>query len=208
MFFGRHITATIFAVAGTIVLGMALVIMNAKSHRPEEARQSTSIDFVPQQKKKETKPPPPKPKPRPRPARSRQAPTPSLATNLSGLGGGLAVFSAADLAGLGNEVMGGADEVKDLVMTADTVDAKPDCSGQPLPIPPNQAVRRGITGKVKVRALVAVNGRLEGIRIIESEPKGIFDDAVTSRISTWNCDPATYSGQRVAMSYELTFPFQ
>lgn len=209
MFSGRHLSATAFAFFGTTLVGVALVVMNARAHRPKEVTKGTDIEFVAQaQKKKKQETPKPKPKPKPKRASRRRAPAPNIASNLGSLGGGLAVFSAADLAGLGNDVIASDGDLKDMVMTADTVDQKPGCENQPLPIPPNRAVRRGITGEVVVRALMNTSGRLEGLRIVRSEPEGVYDNAVLSALKNWICQPATYGGEAVAMSYELIFPFR
>lgn len=207
---GRHVTATIFAVAGASVLGTALVVMNTKVHRAKETGQDLEADIQVREKKKPPKKKTlPKPKPRPRRSRPNPAPRPSFGNQISSLGGGIPVFSSGDLAGLAGDVMGGVDGTKNLVHDASSVDAQPDCSGQPLPTPPSRAIKRGITGFVKANALVEPSGRLANVRIIESKPEGVFDDAVVSALSGWTCRPATYGGQPTTFrGYEVRFPFQ
>ncbi|MEL6189890.1 MAG: energy transducer TonB, partial [Myxococcota bacterium] len=201
--------AALFALGGSAILGTALVVMNSKTHRARETQQSRDADIQVREKKKE---PPkksvPKPKPKPRRARPNPAPRPSFGSQLSGLGGGIPVFSSGDLAGLTGDVMSGVDATKDLIHDAGSVDSQPDCKGQQLPTPPSRAIKRGITGYVKARALMGPDGRLSSVRIVESEPEGVFDDAVIIAMSSWVCNPATYGGQSVSMQYEANFPFR
>lgn len=206
---GRHVTAALFAILGTGVVGVALVVMNARAHRPREIARDLEADIqVKEKKKKPPKTQTPKPKPRPRRARPNPAPRPSFGSQLSGLGGGIAVFSAGDLEGLGGDIMGGVEATKDMIHTANTVDSQPNFQGLPQPTAPGRAIKRGITGYVKIRALVNSSGRLEGINVVESEPDGVFDDAVVSTLSSWVAQPAVYGGSPVSMSVSLTFTFQ
>ena len=206
---GRHATAVIFALLGTAVMGTALVVMNAKTHRPPKAKDLLEAEINVREKKKPPKKKSlPKPKPRPRRARPNPAPRPTFGSQLAGLGAGIPVFSAGDLAGLTGDVMSGVEATKDLVMTAETVDAQPDCRGQRPPTPPGRAIKRGLTGYVKARALIDANGRLQGIKIVEAQPEEVFDDAVIAALSAWVCQPATYGGQKVSMSYDATFTFR
>lgn len=205
----RHVTATVFALVGSGILGTALVVMNTKSFRSKETKQSLEADIqVRNEKKKPPKKSVPKPKPKPRRARPNPAPRPSFGSQLAGLGGGIPVFSSGDLSGLTGDVMAGVDATKDLIHDSSSVDSQPDCRGQPLPTPPSRAIKRGITGYVKARALMGPDGRLSSVRVVESEPDGVFDDAVLAAMSGWVCQPPTYGGQSVSMQFEANFPFR
>lgn len=207
---GRHVSAAAALVVGTSILAVAWVYMNAKSHRSKEVRQATTVDLAVEKKKKKEPPKSkPKPRPRPRPSRARPAPRPSFGSSLGGLGGGIPVFSAGDLAGLGDDALGGADATKNLVMTSDTVDSQPKRIPElcPNPAPPNNAVRRGITGYVQVAFTVSVDGRLQSLKILKAEPPGIFDESVLGTLRQWQMQPAMYGGQAVAMTGNFTFRF-
>ena len=204
---GRHATASVFALLGSALLGSALVIMNSKVHTPPKRESVLEADVQLQEKKKPKKKSLPKPKPRPRRSRPNPAPRPTFGSQLSGLGGGIAVFSADDLSDLAGDALT-TEAGQEGIMTAETVDAQPDCRGQPAPSAPTKAIKRGITGYVKARALITASGRLEGIRIIESEPEDVFDDSVLRALSGWVCQPATYGGKTVSMSYDPIFTFR
>lgn len=207
---GRHITATLFALAGTSLLGTALVVMNAKSFRARETKQNLEADVQVREKKKPPKKKAvPKPKPRPRRSRPNPAPRPSFGNQISSLGGGIPVFSSGDLSGLAGDVMSGVDGTKNLVHDASSVDAQPDCAGQNYPTPPSRAVKRGITGFVKASAFVEPSGRLSNVKVLESKPEDVFDDAVIAAMSGWTCKPATYGGEPTTFrGYEANFSFR
>ncbi|MGH8530306.1 MAG: energy transducer TonB [Nevskiales bacterium] len=65
-------------------------------------------------------------------------------------------------------------------------------SGKPLvplstqrPQIPESAYRRGIEGWVQVVFTVTTEGRVADIKIVDAEPKGIFEAATVSGVSTW-----------------------
>ncbi len=68
-------------------------------------------------------------------------------------------------------------------------------SGKPLvplstqrPQIPESAYRRGIEGWVQVVFTVTTEGRVADIKIVDAEPKGIFEAAAVSGVSTWLYD--------------------
>ena len=81
---------------------------------------------------------------------------------------------------------------------------------------PQQAKAEQIEGKVIVRYDVSAEGVIANIEIIESEPPGIFDEAVLAYVRTWRFTPATKNGEPVverglestiALSLEKHLPF-
>lgn len=65
-------------------------------------------------------------------------------------------------------------------------------SGKPLvplstqrPQIPESAYRRGIEGWVQVVFTVTTEGRVADIKIVDAEPKGIFEAATVSGVATW-----------------------
>lgn len=206
---GRHASAIISAIVGSGILAIALVGMNRKVHKPPKAKEKVALDLnVEEKKKKKPKKDLPKPKPQRRTTRSRPAPRPSFSGQLAGLGAGIPVFSAGDLAGLGGDSLSELETTKDMVMTADTVDSQPERIDGPNPSPPNRAIRQGITGYVRVRAQVTADGRLTGVTVVEAEPEGVFEEAVESALAQWRMKPATYGGNPVATTVSYTFRFQ
>lgn len=66
------------------------------------------------------------------------------------------------------------------------------------PVYPQRAVRRGITGRVKVEFTVAVDGSTRDIEVVESSSGGVFDRASIRAISEWRYEPREVRGQAVA----------
>ncbi|GIX36746.1 MAG: hypothetical protein KatS3mg126_2525 [Lysobacteraceae bacterium] len=181
------------------VLGLALVLglvlaMNVGLKRPaaDAGKPASRIEVV-------RKPPPPSgpvrpPAPPPRPV-PRLAPPPMV-----GLGGGLPGldFGGAPT-GLGELDLdqGQSDPDADLVMTEDVVDVPPRAVVRP-PMPyPSRARAQGITGHVVLGVLVGADGKVEKVRVLESQPSGVFDEVASAGVQAWKFEPAQYRGRNV-----------
>lgn len=179
-----------------LVLGTVLLV-NHYSDSLEDSR-AEAVSSIALERKK----PPPeqeiqKPKPKPKPRRNpRIAPAPlsGLDTALSGIDMGLPGFSADDLGALEGDLLGSADG---MVMTDETVDQPPRASFQAAPVFPPRARARGIEGYVIFSLLIGLTGDIEQIKVIESSPDGVFEEAATQGISQWRFEPALYQGQAV-----------
>jgi protein TonB len=137
------------------------------------------------------------PKPKPKPRRAPSTPPPSLSglgSNLSGIDFGLPGFDMSDLNGLDSDLLGGGDG---MVMTDDTVDDPPRATFQaPMQYPP-RAKAKGIKGYVVLSLLIGVTGEIEQVKVVESWPEGVFDEAALQGVNQWRFDPANYQGQAV-----------
>jgi protein TonB len=182
---------------GTVLVLGTVLLVNHYSESLDDSRAELGSQIALQRKK-----PPPdqqvqKPKPKPKPRRNpRSAPAPlsGLDTALSGIDMGLPGFSADDLGALEGDLLGTAEG---MVMTDDTVDQPPQASYQAAPVFPPRARARGIEGYVIFSLLIGVTGDIEQIKVIESAPEGVFDEAATQGISQWRFEPALYQGQAV-----------
>lgn len=189
--------ATGSMLAGTLVVLGTVVLINYYSTALQDSR-SELMDQINFERKK-----PPdeklvqKPKPKPKPKRARRnapAPLTGLDTSLSGIDMGLPGFSADDLGDLEGDLLGGANGV---VMTDDTVDQPPIASYQGPVIYPPRARSKGLEGYVVFSLLIGITGEIEQVKIIESYPEGVFDEAATQGINQWRFEPAMYQGQAV-----------
>lgn len=143
----------------------------------------------------EKKPPPPTPKPVSQALpRLLQAPDLALAPPEPALQltTGCAVAPLAPLAG--------SYQLEDL-------DRAPVLSYQAPPLYPYRAKRLNISGKVKIAFEVGVDGQVGAIRIIESEPPGIFDEAVLTAVRQWRFHPGELLGDKVATRMSRTIVF-
>jgi protein TonB len=180
------------AVLGTATVFTLILLMNAAAKRRDaEVETGTAIAFerreAPKQQAVERKPPP---------RRRQQAPRPNvdLSSMLPGLSFGLPGFDEGDLGDLTGGLLG---DDRDLVMSDETVDQPPRPVAQ-SPIPyPARAKAQGVTGYVMLSVLIGPTGAVEKVRVLESQPSGVFDDAAVAGVQRWRFEPASYRGENV-----------
>ena len=63
---------------------------------------------------------------------------------------------------------------------------------------PYRAAQRGIEGWVRVAFDVTETGSVEHVKIIDSEPPGVFDKAAIRAVSRWRFKPRMVNGKAVA----------
>lgn len=195
--FKQLATAFLFMVLGSLaVLGMVVLInrfAEGLDRGQGEAGEQIAFDRKPPPEKQVAQAPRPKPKPR----RAPITPPPSLAGlsgNLSGIDFGLPGFDMSDLNALDGDLLSGANG---MVMTDDTVDDPPRATFQaPMQYPPRAKVK-GIKGYVVLSLLIGVTGEIEQVKVIESWPEGVFDEAALQGVAQWKFSPASYQGQAV-----------
>jgi len=88
------------------------------------------------------------------------------------------------------------------------VDVAPRLVHKVEPPYPFMARRNGVCGKVTVKLLVGIDGRVSRPSIVEAEPKGIFEQSVLEVIQKWKFKPGVYHGKSVATWIILPFQFK
>lgn len=182
------------AIGTVLVLGL-LVLMNRQFTPPEDEESGTAIALEVVKKEE------PKPReriqrrepPKRQPNRTPPAPLVGLDSGLAGLDFGLPAFDASEL-DLGDGLLGDGDDV---VMTDDSVDNPPRAIVQtPMQYPP-RAKAQGVTGYVILNVLISPTGQVERVKVLESQPAGVFDDIAAAGVQNWRFEPATYKGENV-----------
>jgi len=183
------------AFIGLLAVMTMIVSMNTQLARPDEGEGQafSSIEVVkkekPPQQEAVRKPEPPKRKT----ARSAPSPLLGLDSGLAGLSFGLPGFDASEL-DLGTGLLG---DDKDVVMTDSSVDVQPRPILQsPMRYPP-RAKATGVTGYVLLSVLIGPTGQVEKVKILESQPAGVFDEVAVAGVQTWKFEPASYKGENV-----------
>ena len=179
-----------------IVLGI-IILINDSQLELDNVNKKMGEQVTFQKKKPQNKQVVKKQKPKPKPKRApRAAPAPLLGLNsqLSGVDLGLPEFSMEGLDGLDGDILGNKNG---LVMTDDTVDSSPKAVYQSPATYPARARAKGIEGYVVFSLLIGITGEIEQVKIVESYPDGIFDDAATQSMQAWKFEPAQYQGQPV-----------
>jgi protein TonB len=78
----------------------------------------------------------------------------------------------------------------------------------PDPFYPDRARRAGIQGYVELLILVSETGEVDEVRIVESEPRGMFDDVCRRAVKRWKFRPATRDGQPAPGSVRQRIRFE
>lgn len=176
---------------GVLFVMLGLVIMNGlEGHkRGKKELSSTSFDLSQVQKKK-------KPKKvveqKRKPKKRKKLAKPSLGSSLSGSSFGLGQFEF-----LGEGAEGLLGDNSNVVMTEETVDEVPRATYRPPLQYPDYARKRGINGHVLLNLLVNATGEVEEVKLLRSEPEGLFDQVAMSSVREWSFDPAMYKGSPV-----------
>lgn len=204
-----HLVAAGSMLAGTSLIFGALYYMNEHGSLgpPVERSDRVAFEVAPPPPKKTPKPKPPEHKRSPKNVTPRAAPAPNIGSSLAGLSFDLPGFEASDLGSVGNDVLG-AEGSKNMVMTEEAVDKKPTPRKQVAPGFPPKARQRGIEGYVKVNLFISASGAVEKVRVLESEPRGIFEESATVAAQQWEFDPAQYNGAPVAGWFKRTISFR
>lgn len=200
-----RVVGALSAVVGGLSVALALVWMNSGGVdlSTEQVTGETAFD-VP-------RPPPPKPKQEQKKKkarkRSNKAPPPAalLTAGLSGLDVGLPGFDASALEGTAGDLLG---EERDVVMTEDTVDQPPRPVQQVAPSYPAKARSRNVEGSVTLAVLVREDGAVGDVRVLSSEPQGVFEQSAMAAVRAWRFEPAMYQGEPVALRLQIVMPFR
>lgn len=73
---------------------------------------------------------------------------------------------------------------------------------------PRRALMQGIEGFVEVELLISAEGTVQRVRIIESEPEGLFERAVQTATLRWRFRPQFKDGVAVPVRARTTIDFQ
>lgn len=177
---------------GIIFVMVGLVVMNGLEgpKKNKKGGDATSFDLSQVQKKKKKKQKVVQQK-KVQKKRPKVAP-PSLAGSLNGSSFGLGQFEF-----LAEGAEGLLGNTSDVIMTEDTVDEVPRASYRPPLKYPDFARKRGINGHVLLNLLVDSHGAVQDVRLLGSEPAGVFDQVAMESVRDWNFDPAMYKGNPV-----------
>jgi protein TonB len=188
----------IFLIAFACALGLfslMFTVINVGRHGLEKAESLQTIDFVRLRRDSQVeslerrKPPPPPPKPPPPPSKMH------VETASAQTGGGGFAMPNVNL----NATVGGGAFLGQ--MGSGGVGAMFDGDIIPLqripPQYPRDAARSGITGWVQLEVLVNADGSVRSARVLEAQPKGLFEAAAVQAVLRWKFKPKVVNGQPV-----------
>jgi protein TonB len=189
---------------GSFAVGSFVLAMNSHVRPAEKTTDEKKTEFVVERKARKPKPPPKKTeKPRRSPTKAPPLRLPDLGADLGLAGMPMPGIDASDLLAGGRD-----DNLDSLVMNEDSVDSPPEPRNRVAPNYPELARRQGIEGKVTARLLIGPDGEVERVKLVDSEPAGIFDELALASLERWVFQPATYRGQRVRVWARQTLEFR
>jgi len=193
---------------GLFFVFATVIVMNQDSSIDGGSKKEESASLDVQKVAKAKPKPTPKPKPKPETAKTqRNTPAPSINSNLSGIDTGLESFMSADL-GDDSALLG--DVQKNVVMSEESVDEAPQPIKRGAMEYPKAAKKAGIKGYVVLNILIDKDGNVEKVKVLESQPQGIFDEAASEGVKLWKFKPASYKGEAVKVwaKQKIRFDFQ
>ena len=201
-----RLTGVLFLPFAVVILTM-MIFMNDSVPVVKKTSSGSQIEFKierPKPKKKK-KPEQVKREPPKRSEAKPLTPPPDLGVSFSGVDFGLPEFSFGGVATITDGMIGDMDN---LLMTEDSVDSKPVVKYQPPLNYPPRARANNTQGRVVLWLIVGADGSAKNIKVKESVPEGVFDDAAITCISGTRFEPAKYKGRPVEMSVVIPIDFQ
>lgn len=113
-----------------------------------------------------------------------------------------------DILGLSSEDSRLLSQARDTVMTEDVVDRIPQVQYREAVPYPDGAKEQNINGHVTLNILVNKKGDVDQVKLLESQPDGVFDHVALQSVKTWTFSPAEYKGQFVSVWVKQTLKFQ
>lgn len=194
-------------VAGTSAVLLLLGWMNQPPTAKTNESSTRSVEFAVQ---KQVKPPAQKPTPKKKNARTQKSNRKSaLKPRIGNAIGSVALDGFGMLdgmdEGIDENLLGDTDHV---AMTEDTVDSPPAPLQRAAPQIPYQLRKKGISGHVLLQLLIDETGRVAEMRVLDSEPQGVFDTYALEAARTWRFRPGMHSGVATSVWMKAPIEFQ
>lgn len=192
----KKIAVFLIMLLGTFFVFISVTLMNRFIVQQEKKITGTIIDFsVPQVNKKIINEK--KQEPVSRKLQTKEhllAPLPNIGGgNLSSIQIEMPDFFSDGLNAVSESLLG---NLEDVVMTEESADTKPVVKHSTLAYP-ERAKQRNIEGMIIVSVLIGIDGKVKKIKILESDPPGVFDYSVLQSVPNWSFEPAKYKNRNV-----------
>ena len=191
--------------AGILTLVLAMNSLTPpEKEKPVDYREMTAA-----RKKKPPKKNKQQEQKRERPKRNvrKAAPAPVISTAISELSFDLPQMQGFGLGDAVDQLIG-EQAVKDMVMTAESVDVVPEPTYEGNLEYPARARRNNQEGYVVINMLISQDGSVEKVKVLESVPMGVFDSVTVSWAKNLKFTPAYYNGKAVKTWARRRIPFK
>lgn len=95
----------------------------------------------------------------------------------------------------------------DRYYSAREVDARAEPMNQPVLVYPQEAYQARVRGKVALRVLINEHGGVDGVTVLEAEPRGVFEAAALEAVQALAFSPASLAGRPVKSQKTLEVVF-
>ncbi len=194
----RHAAAALSMLGGSLLVFWTVLYMNQQQKPPKEEPQLSQVAF-----QVERKPPPKKqqqrterPKATPRRAPVQGPKTPDISSAISGVSLELPGFGGVDVGDVSRDLIGSFDKKGPMTEGALDQPPRPRARGGAQEYPP-KARQQGLEGYVLLNIYVRGDGGVGEVKVLDSKPKGAFDDAAAEFVRQWSFDPGVYQGEAV-----------
>ena len=123
-------------------------------------------------------------------------------------GQGSDLSPAADALTMAPGVEDGSRGINNPDSRGNSPQAIPRSGGNPKPLYPEIARRRGYEGTVRLAVEVLANGRVGGVRVKGSSGYAILDHSALKTVKEWRFDPARFAGIPVTSTVIVPITFQ
>lgn len=132
---------------------------------------------------------------KPKPTKAPRAPLPQLDSLLAGLDLGIPEFAVEEFSNSAQSLFGNVS--RGGIMSESSVDSKPRVVSRTPMNYPRSALKKRINGYVLINLLINESGDIEAAKVLDAEPKGVFEAEALRGIQTWRFAPARYQGKPV-----------
>ena len=101
----------------------------------------------------------------------------------------------SDDTGMDDALLG--DVGKDVGMTGESFDVEPKPAQRSAMEYQKSASNGGGTDYGPMNLLICKDGQVEKVKVLQSQPAGVFDDVAEAGVRGWSFTPAQYKGQPV-----------
>jgi protein TonB len=205
----KHALATVSMVGGGALVFATVLYMNQSESPPKAEASESSVSF-----EVERKPPPKKKQEQKQKRESRRqkananAPrTPDLSSPISGASIDFGGLGGVSLGGVSNDLIGTFD--KKAAMTEGALDTPPSLQSRSGSLAyPKDAQKNGLEGYVVLNLFVREDGSVGGVKVLDSKPSGVFEQAAKDFVQNWAFKPGVYEGQSVGAWVKQKVVFQ
>ncbi len=190
---------------GASIAMVSFSFLNNPLEKKEMTSSKQTISFEVKQDLAKPKQVSKKQKPKAKENKRTAPPAVALDLALGGIDVGLSGFNANDVGEVDASLLG---DMGNVVMTSDMVDIAPRAKFKTSVEYPARAKAKEIEGFVTLSLLINSSGKIDTMKVIESEPAGVFDKSVMRTVKKWIFEPARYKGEPVKTWANQTIRFE